>query len=125
MKKFLWISGGVIILALSIFIYFRFFFVFGEGVKAGILNNVMYKGYVFKTYEGRMIQTGFRAKAPGTVQSYEFEFSIVDKDIAEKLMQAGGKQVELRYKEYRGALPWRGYNKYVVNEIINISEPGE
>ena len=29
--------------------YFRFFFVFGEGVKSGELNYVVYKGVLFKT----------------------------------------------------------------------------
>ena len=48
----------VVVLALTGFFYFRFYFVFGEGVKAGDLNQVMYKGYVFKTYEGRLIQSG-------------------------------------------------------------------
>ena len=45
------ILGAVmaIIIALAAFIYFRFYFVFGEGVKAGDLNFVVYKGYVFKT----------------------------------------------------------------------------
>lgn len=38
--------------------YFRFFFVFGEGVKSGELNYVVYKGVLFKTYEGKLIQTG-------------------------------------------------------------------
>ena len=50
----------VVVLALTGFFYFRFYFVFGEGVKAGDLNQVMYKGYVFKTYEGRLIQSGLR-----------------------------------------------------------------
>ena len=41
--------------------YFRFFFVFGEGVKSGELNYVVYKGVLFKTYEGKLIQTGIRS----------------------------------------------------------------
>lgn len=45
--------------------YFRFFFVFGEGVKSGELNYVVYKGVLFKTYEGKLIQTGIRSKPPG------------------------------------------------------------
>ena len=45
--------------------YFRFFFVFGEGVKSGELNYVVYKGVLFKTYEGKLIQTGIARKPPG------------------------------------------------------------
>lgn len=120
------ILGAVmaIIIALAAFIYFRFYFVFGEGVKAGDLNFVVYKGYVFKTYEGRMIQAGFRGVQKGaasnTIQSYEFDFSIVDEMIADSLMHCGGKTVELHYKEYLGALPWRGKQKYIVDGIVSV-----
>ena len=41
--------SGIIVLALAAFIFFKFYFVFGEGVKAGELNYVVYKGYIFKT----------------------------------------------------------------------------
>ncbi len=120
-----WMRNLIIflVLALSVFIYIKFFFVFGTGVKSGELNYVVHKGYVFKTYEGKLIQAGFRAPRTGVstgVQSYEFEFSIADKAVAERLMAAGGSYVELHYREYFGAVPWRGYSKYVVDSIIAI-----
>ena len=40
---------AVVAVALAIFIYIKFFFVFGEGVKAGELNPIVYKGWVWKT----------------------------------------------------------------------------
>ena len=83
--KIIGIASLIAALALAAFIFFKFYFVFGEGVKAGELNFVVYKGYVFKTYEGRAIQAGF-GKGKGTnaaaLQSYEFDFSITDKAIA-------------------------------------------
>lgn len=109
------------ILALAVFI--KFYFVFGEGVKAGELNFVVYKGYVFKTYEGKVIQAGFNSKtrnSSSAIQSYEFEFSITDAAIADSLMRCGGKLVELHYKEYLGSLPWRGQQKYIVDKIIAV-----
>ena len=81
----------------------RFFFVFGEGVKSGELNYVVYKGVLFKTYEGKLIQTGIRSKAAGSIQSYEFEFSVENEALARELMLQGGKTLELHYKEYFGA----------------------
>lgn len=56
------ISGIILflVIAFAIFFYIRFYFVFGDGVKAGELNQFTYKGYVFKTYEGKLIQAGFR-----------------------------------------------------------------
>ena len=100
--------------------YFRFFFVFGEGVKSGELNYVVYKGVLFKTYEGKLIQTGIRSKAAASIQSYEFEFSVENEALARELMLQGGKTLELHYKEYFGALPWRGFTKFVVDSIITV-----
>lgn len=115
----------LVALLLAGFVYFKFYFVFGEGVKAGELNFVVYKGYVFKTYEGRVIQAGF-GKGKGTnaaaIQSYEFDFSITDEAIADSLMRCGGKTVELSYKEYLGTLPWRGKQKYIVDGIVSVRE---
>ena len=122
--KIIGIVTSVILLAVLGFFFFRYYFVFGEGVKAGELNQVMYKGYVFKTYEGRLIQAGFRgassSKGTVTMESYVFEFSVEDKEVADSLMRCSGKSVELHYKENLGALPWRGQQKYVVDKILSV-----
>ena len=121
--KIILTSSIVLVLALAAFIYFRFCFVFGEGVKAGQLNQVMYKGYVFKTYEGRLIQSGFKGqKGTNSIQSNEFNFSVTNEAIADSLMRCSGKMVELHYKEYLGALPWRGMEKYIVDQIVSVRE---
>jgi len=122
MRRFLGIIIIAVILILAGVGYYRYFWVFGEGVKSGELNYVVRKGYLFKTYEGKLIQAGFRSRAPGTVQSYEFEFSVANKGVAEKLMLNSGKEVELHYKEFLHSIPWRGYHKYVVDSIISIRE---
>ena len=121
--KIITLSSVVLVLALAAFVFFRFYFVFGEGVKAGQLNQVMYKGYIFKTYEGRLIQSGFKGqKGTNSIQSNEFNFSVVDKAVADSLMRCSGKTVELHYREYLGALPWRGMEKYIVDQIISVRE---
>lgn len=33
-------------------------------------------------------------------------------------MLQGGKTLELHYREYFGALPWRGFTKFVVDSIV-------
>lgn len=121
-KKILAWLIAILIFAAAAFCYFKFYFVLGEGVKAGELNQIVYKGWVWKTYEGRLIQTGFKgAKTGGSIQSNEFNFSVVDKAVADSLMRCSGKNVELHYKEYNGMLPWRGMQRYVVDHIISIS----
>ncbi len=123
MRKFLTIFILVVILALSGFIYFRYYFVFGKGVKSGELNYCVEKGYIFKTYEGKLIQTGIRSIAPNTIQSNDFEFSVVNERVADQLMKNSGKVFDLQYKEYKGALPWRGFSRYVVDSIIEMKDP--
>ena len=120
-KVFLGI-GGILLAAFVVWFFFKFYFVFGTGVKAGELNLFVYKGYVFKTYEGRLIQAGYSSKSANTgVQSNEFNFSVKDENVARQLERSAGKFVELHYKEYLGALPWRGVSKYVVDSVLSIS----
>ena len=122
-------TGVILALALAGFLYIRFYFVFGDGVKAGELNQFIYKDYVWKTYEGKLIQAGFRGSnkntGGATVESYIFDFSVEDEEVANELMRCSGKSVELHYKEYLGTLPWRGMQKYVVDRIVSTSTPTE
>ena len=118
MKKIGCITALLVILGVAIFGYVRFYYPFGEGVKSGELNYVVYKGVLFKTYEGKLIQSGIRSKTAGSIQSYEFDFSVENKALAEKLMMQGGKVVELHYKEYFGTLPWRGFTRFIVDSIV-------
>jgi hypothetical protein len=122
MKKFLKIGIPVVVILLAAFMWWRFYFVFGEGVKSGNLNFIVKKGYVFKTWEGRLIQFGFKTPTPGSMQSNEFDFSVANDSIGSVLERCSGKTVELRYKEYLHALPWRGMSNYVVFEVIKVSD---
>ncbi len=116
MKKFIWSFTIVVLLALAGFIYWRFYFVYSEGTKAGQLNTFQQKGFIFKTYEGIIIQSGFKAN----VQSNEFIFSVVDKNVAAILSKNSGREVNLHYKRYLGTLPWRGIENYIVDSVLEI-----
>ena len=121
-KKILTTLSIIIVLAAAAFVFFKFFYVFGTGVKAGELNLFVYKGYVFKTYEGRLIQAGYNSKnSNNTIQSNEFNFSVKNENVAKQLERCTGKMVELHYKEYLGTLPWRGMTKYVVDSVYSVS----
>ena len=87
---------------------------------AGTLNYVVKKGYVFKTYEGILIMEGFRTESRGTLQSNQFVFSVDNANLADSLMRLSGRHVELKYNEYLGALPWRGYSNFIVEEILSV-----
>ncbi|MFC4212369.1 hypothetical protein ACFOWA_14315 [Pedobacter lithocola] len=121
-KKYGTIASITGILLLIGLVYYNYFFIFGEGVKAGELNYIVKKGYIFKTNEGKLIQSGIRSKQTGTLQNNEFEFSVSEEEIAKKMMGNSGKFFELHYEEYKHSLPWRGYSNYVVDSIYASKE---
>ncbi len=121
-KKIMRILLLLVVAIIAIVVWWKYYYVFGEGVKSGELNYVVKKGNIFKTYEGKLIQSGFRSKAAGTVQSYEFEFSVEDDSIANVLMQNSGNYFDLHYKEFKGTLPWRGFSPYIVDKIIKMEK---
>ena len=108
---------AIILVVVVVFVYARYYFVFAEGTKAGQLNTFQRKGYLFKTWEGILIQSGFKAN----VQSNEFEFSVEKEEVAKLLEENAGKEMQLHYKHYFGVLPWRGNTDYVVDSVYYIS----
>jgi hypothetical protein len=123
MRSFFWKIMLVLLILGAGFFYWRFYFVFGEGTKAGEMNFFVKKGYVFKTYEGKLIQTGYKSMVPGSIQSNEFDFSVENERVAQQIINNSGKNFEVHYREYLGALPWRGASKYVVDSVLSMSAP--
>ena len=120
MKRTGSIIVAVVVLILIGVFYYRYYFVFGDGTKAGTMNYFVHKGYIVKTYEGRLIQSGIRTPTTGNIQSNEFMFSVTDKKVADQLSKSAGAYLELHYKEYFNTLPWRGVSEFVVDSVISI-----
>jgi hypothetical protein len=119
-KKALSIGTFIVVIVFAIFLFFKFYFVFGDGIKSGDLNYFVHNGYIFKTYEGKIIETNSRSLTAVPVPPVEFSFSVENKVVADSLMRCNGKIVEVHYKEYLGILPWRGVNKIVVDRIVSV-----
>jgi hypothetical protein len=100
--------------------YWQFYFVFATGTKAGVLNTLQHKGVIFKTWDGKILQSGFKAN----VQSNEFSFSVTNPKVAAILEQNSGRDMNLHYNLYIGALPWRGMQKFIVDSVIEIRGTG-
>lgn len=79
-QKIIWTTIIIVFVALLGFIYWRYYFVYAEGTKAGLLNTFQKKGVLFKTWEGKIIQSGFCVN----VQSNEFDFSVTSESVAEQ-----------------------------------------
>ncbi len=117
-KITVWLVTIIVLLAAAGFCYFKFLWVFSDGTKTGELNSLTYTGYLFKTYEGEMILVGYGSKNNlGSVQSKTFKFSVANKEVAQQLIQMTGLKVTVHYKEYKGRLPWRGYERAVVDSV--------
>ncbi len=114
-------SSTITVLAVALFIFFKFCFVYSEGVNEGDINYFQKEGFIFKTYEGKMIQSGLKSKpAQGAVQSNEFKFSVDNERVAQQIMENPNTNVKLHWHRYLGTLPWRGNSQYVVDSIYTV-----
>ena len=115
--------ASLLLLVLAGFVYFRFFFVYSEGTNEGDIIYFQREGFIFKTSEGKMIQTGYNShNTSATIQSNEFKFSVEDERIAKQIDNNSSRQVKLHWKRYLGTLPWRGNSQFVVDSIISVRQ---
>ena len=113
----------IVLLALALFIFIKFCFVYSEGVNEGDINYFQREGFIFKTYEGKMIQTGLKnTKVQGSIQSNEFKFSVVNERVAKQLNEGSNTGIKLHWKRYLGTLPWRGNSQFIVDSVF-VAEP--
>jgi hypothetical protein len=117
MKKFLYWSLFVIVLFCGIFIYFRFYYTYSEGNRAGLLQKISNRGNIFKTYEGEMVLSSVESSKNVALASEKFLFTVLDKDVAQKLIELEGHFVIIHYKSTHGKLFWRGDTNYYVDEV--------
>jgi hypothetical protein len=120
-RKIITIFTLIVLILLAGTFYYRYYFVFGEGVKAGQLNYFVKKGYMFKTYEGKLIQSGIKSEVAGNIASNEFMFSVTSESVAAKLNSNAGSFLELHYREYLHTLPWRGVSVFVVDSVMSAT----
>lgn len=124
--KILSVFSLLVILFLCGYCYVKFCYVYSEGTNEGDINYFQKEGFIFKTYEGKMIQTGYSSKnSNSTIQSNEFKFSVDDKMVAEQIEKSSTRQIKLHWRRYLGTLPWRGNSEYIVDGIISVSPKTE
>jgi len=115
-RIFNWILGIILVL-LAVFIYFKYFFTYSEGYRAGLLQKFSNKGILFKTYEGELILSSVSSTAHVTIASEKFNFSVLEKDMNMSFDTLQGRNVIVHYIEKKGAVPWRGDSRYIVDSI--------
>ncbi len=134
MKKYFFLGFLLFALLSTAYVYWYYFDLFSEGSRPGILIKFSKKGNIFKTFEGEIIQEGYRSRTQGTINSNNFYFSVEDQSIADSLNAVIGKTVKLHYKQYRKSLPWRGDNyngkneelgQYIVDKIEKVTDQSQ
>lgn len=123
--KIIAIVSTLAVVSLAVFVYVKFFFVYSQGLNEGDINYFQYEGFIFKTYEGKMIQTGYNSRnSSATIQSNEFRFSVEDEEVARQIENNSSRQIKLHWKRYLGTLPWRGKSQYVVDSVVSVQPLG-
>jgi hypothetical protein len=108
---------GILLVLLAVFIYFKYFFTYSEGYRAGLLQKFSNKGILFKTYEGELILSSVSSTANVAIASEKFLFSVLEKDMTLSYDTLQGRNVIVHYIEKKGAVPWRGDSRYIVDSI--------
>lgn len=128
-RKIIFIAISTVAVILVTVVYFRYYFVYSEGTRVGILYKFSKKGTFFKTYEGEMMLPGLRTKDTSNgLSSNLFRFSVDDETLAKELMNSQGMELELHYTYFNRPLPWRGDSyeeekgQYIVDRLVRIKD---
>jgi len=116
-RKILRWTITLLIVFLGTFIYWKYFYTYSEGYRAGLLQKFSNKGTFFKTYEGELILSSVSSNQNVALASEKFLFSVTDKKIAIRFDTLQGRNVIVHYVEKNGAVFWRGDSKYLVDSI--------
>jgi len=107
----------VLVIFLCLFIYWKFFYTYSEGYRAGMLQKFSYRGTIFKTYEGEIILSTITSTKDVTLASEKFFFSVTDENVAGKFSSLEGRLIVVHYKEKKGRLFWQGDSRYIVDSV--------
>ncbi len=122
MKKFLIWASIILLIGLSTFVYWRYYFTYSEGYRAGLLQKFSYRGNIFKTYEGELILSSVESNRNVPLASEKFFFSVADARTASKLEQLQGKMIVVHYRQKHGALMWLGETPYLIDSVRLVSK---
>src|SRR5215467_8362856 len=89
-------------------IYWFFYNRYGYGERRGTLIKVTRRGDIFKTNEGEIWLS-----CRNMVNPEKFYFSVTNDSLANYLTTLQDECVQVRYAQFRGALPWRGDSRCI------------
>jgi hypothetical protein len=99
------------------FVYWKYFYTYSEGYRAGLLQKFSSKGNMFKTYEGEMILSSVSSSKDVALASEKFLFSLSNKSLVREFDTLQGENVIVHYKQKNAVLFWRGDSPYLVDSV--------
>jgi hypothetical protein len=116
-KKILkWVLFLIVIICCS-FIYWKYFYTYSEGYRAGLLQKFSSKGTLFKTYEGEMILSSVSSNQDVALASEKFLFTLTNKALIRQFDTLQGEKVIVHYRQKNGTIFWRGDSQYLVDSV--------
>ena len=100
-----------------IFIYWKYFYTYSEGYRAGLLQKFSNKGIIFKTYEGEIILSSVSSNRDVTIASEKFLFTVTNKTLVRQFDTLQGQPVIVHYRQKNAPLFWRGDSPYLVDSV--------
>jgi hypothetical protein len=119
-KRFMVWFSIITFIFIALLIYWKYFFTYSEGYRAGLLQKFSHKGNIVKTYEGEMILSSVISSNDIALASEKFFFSVTNKTLASQLDTIQGQKVLVHYRQRNGILFWRGDTKYHVDSVMII-----
>jgi len=118
MRKYLIRALLILVVVLGLIFYWKYFYTYSEGYRAGLLQKFSSRGTLFKTYEGEIILSSVQTSANVALASEKFFFSVNDEQVARNIERLQGENVVVHYTEKNGILPWRGDTRYLVDSVV-------
>ena len=107
----------LLIIFLAGFIYWKYFYTYSEGYRAGLLQKFSHKGTFVKTYEGEMILSSVASTRDIAIASEKFQFTVINKELIRQFDTLQGDNVIVHYRQMNGTVFWRGDSKYLVDSV--------
>lgn len=119
-KKTFYLFITLIVIIIGIFTYWKYFYTYSSGFRAGLLQKFSHKGNFIKTYEGEMILSSVASKSNVALASEKFYFSVTSNKLAQQLDTIQGQMVIVHYQQKNGKLFWHGDSEYIVDSVKRI-----
>ena len=113
LRWFLFLIGFILVS----FIYWKYFYTYSEGYRAGLLQKFSSKGTLFKTYEGEMILSSVSSTRDVALASEKFLFTLTNKTLVRQFDTLQGESVIVHYRQKNGIIFWRGDSQYLVDSV--------